>query len=89
MTSLTDGSRRSRSIGPYPSTSSNTGLHERLSLVGVEREPLLCKRSVQLLLDLLADVGLRHALVVEDRTQLLDHELVHLLAEIFERVRAR
>ena len=44
---------------------------------------------MQLLLDLLAQLGLGDPLVVEDRTELLDHVLVHLLAQLFERVRAR
>ena len=43
---------------------------------------------MQLLLDLLAQVGLGDPLVVEDRAQLLDDELVHLLAQVFERLRA-
>ena len=43
---------------------------------------------MELLLDLLAEIGLRDALVVEDRAELLDHVRVHLLAEVLERVRA-
>ena len=53
-----------------------------------EREALLRERLVQLLVDLAAQLGLGDPLVVEERAQLVDHELVHLLAHVFE-LRAR
>ena len=63
-------------------------LHEHLALGDGEREALLRERPVQLLVDLAPQLGLGHALVGEERAQLVDHELVHLLAHLFE-LRAR
>ena len=43
---------------------------------------------MQLLVDLAPEVGLGDALVVEERAQLVDDELVHLLAHVLERLLA-
>ena len=59
-------------------------LDDRLTLAGGQREPLLPERPVELLLDLAPELVLRDALVVEDRTELLDDEGVHLLPQLFE-----
>ena len=61
------------------------GLHQLLTLGAGERETLLREHAVQLLVDLAPEVGLADALVVEQRAQLVDHELVHLLAHVLER----
>ena len=63
-------------------------LHELLPLGAREREPLLRERAVQLLVDLAAQVGFAHALVVEQRSQFVDDELVHLLPHLLERLLA-
>ena len=62
-------------------------LHERLALGAGEREALLRERLGAAARRPAAQIGLGDALVVEERAQLVDHELVHLLAHVLERLR--
>ena len=58
---------------------------DELGLVGRrQRGPLLGQRGVQLVVDATAQVVLGEALVVEDRTELVDQVVVDLLAELVE-----
>ena len=61
------------------------GQHQLLTLRAGERKSLLRKGAVELFVDLAPEVGLADALVEEQRSQLVDHELVHLLAHVLER----
>ena len=88
MTSVMDSSRSSWSIGPVPEDVVGDRLHERLALGDGEGEALLAQRAEQLLVDLAPELGLRDALVGEQRAQLVDDELVHLLAHFLELVLA-
>ena len=74
---------------PVPQDVVEDGLDEDLAFGGAECEALLGHRPLQLLFDLLAQLGFRDPLVIEQRAQLLHHELVHLVAEVLEGVDAR